>query len=202
MGPAVIGLCWSDDLRGWEIEEPFLHAAAGASWEQGGLYKSCLVRHRGVYWMFYNAKNRESNWVEQIGVATSRDLRTWKRHEANPLLPVGPRGAWDDIFAADPCVLQVRRDLWAMFYYGLSTDGRARNGVAFSRDLARWTKAPTPLLDVGPPGSIDSRYAHKPSVFWNAGRLYHYYCAVSPLESGRRGDVETGEVRGIGLATS
>jgi len=74
--------------------------------------------------------------------------------------------------------------------------------VALSRDLVRWTKAPEPLLDVGPPGSVDARYAHKPSVFWRAGRLYHYYCAVAPCESGRMGEIETGEVRGIGLATS
>jgi predicted GH43/DUF377 family glycosyl hydrolase len=42
-GPASIGLCWSDDLRHWDLEEPCLYAKDGSEWERGGLYKSCLV---------------------------------------------------------------------------------------------------------------------------------------------------------------
>ena len=200
-GPAVIGLCTSEDLRHWEVEEPFLFPAEGTDWEHAGLYKACLVEHEGTYYLFYNAKNRESGWIEQTGVATSPDLKRWHRHGGNPVLPVGPAGAWDDIFASDPCVLRVG-GAWAMFYYGLGSDGRARDGVAFSRDLLHWTKASEVLVDVGPAGSVDSRYAHKPSVFGHAGRLFHYYCAVSPCEAGRMGEIETGEVRGIGLATT
>ena len=36
-GPAVIGLCWSTDLRNWEVEPPCLTPAEGAEWERGGL---------------------------------------------------------------------------------------------------------------------------------------------------------------------
>jgi hypothetical protein len=49
------------------------------------------------------------------------------------------------------------------------------------------------LIDTGPPGSVDETYAHKPSVVWHDGVLYHFYCAVS----GRYPN----EVRGISLAT-
>ena len=35
------------------------------------------------------------------------------------------------------------------------------------------------LIDVGPKGSIDSKYAHKPSIISHRGALYHFYCAVS-----------------------
>jgi predicted GH43/DUF377 family glycosyl hydrolase len=201
VGPAAIGLCYSDDLRHWRIDEPCLHAAEGSAWERGGLYKSCLLRHDGTYFLFYNAKNAENGWIERIGVATSGDLKTWRRHAGNPVLPVGAKGAWDDVFASDPCVLRAG-DVWAMFYYGLSTDGHARDGVAFSRDLRQWTKAPHPLIDVGPLGGIDSRYAHKPCAFAWRGKVYHYYCAVSPCDAGRIGEIETGERRGIAVATS
>ena len=55
-GPAVIGLCWSADLTHWQIDPPCLHPEGGAAWEQGGLYKPCLVEHHGTFYLFYNAK--------------------------------------------------------------------------------------------------------------------------------------------------
>ncbi len=200
-GPAVIGLCWSVDLRQWHLEEPCLHAEDGADWERAGLYKSCLIEADGAYYLFYNAKNKENGWVEQIGYATSTDLKEWTRNDTNPVLKVGPKGSFDDVFASDPCVLRMG-DCWAMFYYTLtSSDGHARDSVAFSRDLHEWTKSNEALIDVGPAGSIDSQYAHKPSVYALRGKLHHYYCAVSPCPAGKMGEIDTGEVRGIALAT-
>ncbi|MBN2311284.1 MAG: hypothetical protein JXR94_20070 [Candidatus Hydrogenedentes bacterium] len=199
-GPASIGFCRSADLEHWEIDPPSFHAKDGADWERGGLYKSCLLRHEGVFYMFYNAKTTASPWVEQTGLATSVDLKRWERHGASPVLRLGPKGAFDDIFASDPCVLRAG-DVWVMFYFGNSTDGHARDGVAFSDDLIHWDKAPGPILDVGPEGSIDSRYAHKPGIIHRDGRLYHFYCAVAPEPAGRIGEIATSERRGIGLAT-
>ena len=202
-GPAVIGLCWSDDLKQWTLDAPCLHASdpGAGDWERGGLYKSCLVEQDGTYYLFYNAKTADSPWIEQTGVAISADLKTWKRFEGNPVLHVGPKGSFDDIFCSDPGVVRCG-DIWAMFFYTLSSDGRARDSVAFSRDLLHWEKSNEILIDTGPPGSIDSRYAHKPAVFAKNGRLYHFYCAVSPATEKKRGNVEVDEIRGIGLATS
>jgi len=200
-GPAAIGICTSADLKAWELHDPCLRAEDGAEWERGGLYKSCLLEHDGAYYLFYNAKNRASPWIEQTGIATSADLRNWRRHEGNPVVPVSEKGAFDDRFASDPCVLRID-DCWAMFYYGLSSDGHARDGVAFSRDLLHWRKSRQVLIDVGPAGSVDSRYAHKPGVFYDRGRLFHYYCAVSPFPEGSASEVKTGEMRGISAACS
>lgn len=93
-GPAVIGLCWSSDLLKWEVGEPILRAEDGAPWEQGGLYKPCLLERDGTYYLFYNAKAKGRGPVEQTGVATSKDLKTWTRYQDNPVLPVGGPGAW------------------------------------------------------------------------------------------------------------
>ena len=153
-GPAAIGLCWSDGRRHWEVDEPILRCTDGDPWERGGLYKSCLVEHDGTYWMFYNAKN-VATWprVEQIGAAVSTDLKSWTRLQQNPLLRVGPPGAFDDKFVSDPCVLRAG-DVWVMFHYALSSDGHARDTVAFSHDLVNWERSNEVLVDVGPPGSI------------------------------------------------
>lgn len=199
-GAAVIGLCTSDDLFHWEVGEPVLRAEDGTDWERGGLYKSWIMEHDGVYYLFYNAKNQaERGWIEQTGFATSRDLRTWERYVGNPVVPIGAADAFDSRFASDPCVFHYG-DQWVMFYYGAAADNHARDGFAVSDDLVHWTKGDRVLIDVGPPGSIDSRYAHKPGVIAKDGVLYHFYCAVSPAGSEPLGEISYSEKRGIGVA--
>jgi predicted GH43/DUF377 family glycosyl hydrolase len=193
-GPAVIGLCWSHDLMHWEVELPCLKPAEGAAWERGGLYKPCLVEHGGTYYLFYNAKNETARgWREQTGVATSTDLKSWERYEGNPILSNGGPGSWDERFASDPCVL-IDRSTWVMFYYGLDARGKARDLLATGTSPFRFRKVDEILVDVGPPGSVDETYAHKPSVVWQGGALYHYYCAVA----GRYPN----ETRGISVSRS
>jgi predicted GH43/DUF377 family glycosyl hydrolase len=197
-GAAVIGLCWSSDLRNWQIETPCLRPEEGADWESGGLYKPCLVEERGTFYLFYNAKTKTrpreqgGGWIEQTGVATSRDLVTWTRYEKDPLIPVGPAGSWDERFASDPCVL-IDGNRWVFFYYGLG-QGKARDFLALGESPFTPRKVNEILIDTGPPGSVDETYAHKPSVVWDRGALYHFYCAVS----GRY----PREVRGISVARS
>lgn len=201
-GPAVIGLCRSRDLRHWRVDPPCLHPddADTAAWEQGGLYKPCLVLHGGTYYLFYNAKtkpveeNGHVNWFEQTGVAMSKNLRNWKRSKLNPLLRNGSGTAWDSHFASDPCVLQYGRQ-WAFFYFGLSTaDGKARELLALSPDLTSPRKTNSILIDPGAKGTVDDDYAHKPSLITHAGVLYHFYCAV--------GGKWPEDVRGISVARS
>lgn len=193
-GPAVIGLCWSDDLKRWEVESPFLTPENGASWERGGLYKPCLVENAGTYYLFYNAKTEgQRGWREQTGVATSTDLKNWTRYEGNPILPNGGAGSWDERFASDPCVL-IDGSTWVMFYYGLDRNGKARDLLATGSSPFKFTKVNEILVDVGAPGSVDETYAHKPAVVWNDRVLYHYYCAVAGKYPN--------ETRGISVARS
>jgi len=177
-GPAVIGLAWSDDLHHWQRTSPILRPQDGAAWERGGLYKPYLVRSGGLYYLFYNAKTDEKRWHEQIGLATSPDLRNWTRYPGNPIVRNGPPDACDTRFASDPCVLR-HGAWWALYYYGLAADGRARDLLALGTDPFHFTKAPEIMVDVGPPGSIDEDYAHKPSLIHSGGALYHFYCCVS-----------------------
>ena len=193
-GSAVIGIATSEDLRHWTIEAPILRAEEGAAWEQGGLYKGCILRNDGMFYLFYNAKNHtEGEWHEQTGVAFSKDLKTWQRFYGNPVIINGPAGSVDEKFASDPCVLK-NGNQWAFFYFGLDAAGVARDLVATGIDLFHATKALKPVIDVGKPGSIDATYAHKPSVISYRGDLYHFYCAVSHIDGH--------EVRGISVARS
>lgn len=193
-GPAVIGLCWSENLTHWRLEPPCLHPNEGAAWERGGLYKPCLIKINDTFHLFYNAKTQEpKGWHEQTGVAISKDLKTWTRYRDNPILPNGAAGSWDEKFASDPCVLNDH-GTWVFFYYGLDSKSKARDLVAIGEDPFRPRKIREILVDVGSPGSVDETYAHKPSVIWHDGALYHFYCAVA----GRW----PAETRGISVARS
>ncbi|CAM3627619.1 hypothetical protein OCAE111667_19165 [Occultella aeris] len=202
-GPGVVGIVRSRDLRTWEEYGALLRPEDGSPWERGGLYKSWLMRSGGEFWLFYNAKDASPRgWQEQTGAARSTDLLGWERVGTEPLLRNGPPGAIDDRFASDPCVLRDG-DTWVMFYFGLCSDGRARETFAWSDDLRTWHRSEQVLIDAGPPGTVDTTYAHKPAVITRAGRLEHYYCAVAPLdEPVRIGDHLQRERRGIAVARS
>ncbi len=200
-GPAEIGLAWcaEDDLRHWvRLENPVLSWRDGEAWEHGGLYKAGLLEIKGTFYLFYNAKTDGDLWVEQTGLCTSADMVHWTRSKLNPLLPVSP-GRWDSRFASDPYVVHDGAD-WLMFYYGF--DGNhAQDGIACSEDLLHWRKREDPLLANGAPGSLDSIHAHKPALFWQDGRLYHFYCACREHRPGDKTEVWN-EYRTITVASN
>jgi len=219
-GAAVIGLATSPDLLHWRLTNPILTPDVGAAWEHGGLYRPDLLLDRGIYYLYYNAKTdalpkaEGGGWHEQTGVATSSDLKQWSRSMFNPILPNGPRGtatwpasnpfsqenpeikdARDSRFASNPYVVK-NGPQFAMFYFGFGYQrpGRACEMLAVGSDPLHFTKVPEVLIDTGTPGSIDETFAHKPSVIYHEGVLYHFYCAVSGKYPN--------ETRGIAVARS
>jgi len=219
-GAAVIGLATSHDLLHWTLTDPILSPADGAPWEHGGLYRPDLLLDRGTYYLYYNAKtdalpkSEGGGWHEQTGVATSTDLKRWTRYPGNPILRNGVRGsltypssnplhdqsptvvdARDSRFVSNPYVVK-NGNQHAMFYFGFGYErpGRACEMLALGDDPYHFAKVPDILIDTGVPGSIDETFAHKPSVIYHQGTLYHFYCAVSGKYPN--------EVRGIAVARS
>jgi predicted GH43/DUF377 family glycosyl hydrolase len=219
-GAAVIGVASSTDLLHWTLSDPILSPDDGAAWEHGGLYRPDLLFDQGTYYLYYNAKTDTlpksdgGGWHEQTGVATSADLKRWTRSPLNPILPNGARGsatyptsnplhdlsratpdARDSRFASNPYVVK-NGSQFAMFYFGFGYQrpGRACEMLAVGRDPFHFTKVSEILIDTGAPGTIDETFAHKPSVLYHQGALYHFYCAVSGKYPN--------EVRGIAVARS
>ncbi len=177
-GAAVIGLAFSDDFRHWERGPVILRAEDGAEWERGGLYKPYLTKQGDTFYLYYNAKTTGSPWFEQTGVAISKDLKSWARHPANPLIHNGPKGAPDNRFASDPVVVTHRGE-WGLLYFGRAADGPCRELLALGNSPTSFTKVDEILIAPGPAGTIDEKFAHKPAVIFHDGALYHFYCAVS-----------------------
>ncbi|MGC8890840.1 MAG: hypothetical protein ACP5PC_09170 [bacterium] len=134
-GPGAVGLATSKDLVNWikHPSNPILKNVPGGPWERGGLYKPCVIKVDDLYYLFYNAKDREeSPWHERIGLAFSKDFLYWEKYKGNPVLDNGPEGTWDSITVGDPYIVKFD-DTWYMFYYGF--DGKkAQDGVAISKD--------------------------------------------------------------------
>ena len=216
----MIGLATSRDLLHWTLTDPILSPTDGAPWEHGGLYRPDLLLDRGTYYLYYNAKtdalpkSEGGGWHEQTGVATSADLKRWTRYSGNPILRSGVRGsltypasnplhdpspptadARDSRFASNPYVVK-NGSKYAMFYFGFGYErpGRACEMLALGDDPYHFAKVPDTLIDTGAPGSIDETFAHKPSVIYHQGVLYHFYCAVSGKYPN--------EVRGVAVARS
>lgn len=205
-GPAEIGLAWTEDeeLLDWHFPDaPVFSWKDGDDWEKGGLYKACIVRENDTWYMFYNAKDKKERWIEQTGVAFSKDLKTWERCPENPVLRVG-EDSWDQRFVSDPYVVKDK-DTWVNFYFGYGKvyeDGHAhaQEGLALSKDLIHWEKVQDPIITFGKTGDYDSGHAHKASILYHQGRLCHFYCGTSNWRAGFSTDA-FGEYRTICVAS-
>jgi len=191
--PGYEGVAWSEDGLTWARarDEPILSVFQEdcGTWEKDCIYQPWLLEHEGKYYNFYNAANGN---IEQLGMATSKDLLKWKRYEQNPVIPVGAKGSFNESFSSDAKVFWDK-DHWVAFFFGVGQDG-AHIMAAFSRDLYHWTVDPEPLYKAGGnPSGLDGQYAHKISLVWNPSKesYYMFYCAVDKENR-----------RGIGLITS
>jgi predicted GH43/DUF377 family glycosyl hydrolase len=125
-----------------------------------------------------------------IALARSRDGVKFETLK-NLVVPVGPRGSFDERGAADPYVIR-RGDYLYLFYLGQDRARRQTLGVARSRDGVEWEKSrANPLLELGAPGSFDENGLGEPAV-WTSGGFYWM------LYTGR----DRAEHRRLGLARS
>jgi len=103
-GPGKMGLALSSDLFHWRKIGMVIKPDERFEWEAGGLYQPFPLLHSDRFYLFYNAKNSEASWTEQIGVAFCRGegLLKWEKYPNNPVLQVGLPGSWDSRFVSDP----------------------------------------------------------------------------------------------------
>lgn len=195
--PLAIGLAHTTDptaAQPWSQLEtnPVLAAdqADVRDFERVTLYKSTIVRDDArtlgaPFVMLYNGKSRPYGH-EQIGLAVSDDLRTWRRYGEGPVLTNSGAAPW--AISGDPQLIRFG-DVWVMVYFGAFWKPGAFDTFAASYDLVHWTKWDGAHL-VAPSEPYDRQFAHKPWVLKHEGVVYHFYCAVGA------------EGRVIALATS
>jgi len=158
---------WVEDPAG----RPVIDRGASGAWDHLAVDNPFLYVENNVYYCFYEGENQRHN--EQVGLAVSRDLVHWTKFEGNPVLRVGPRGAWDCKAAKLPVVAR-HGDAYVMLYTG--KDGRgAAIGLAASPDLRRWRKHGENPIVPGRPQGWDPIVTTCPSLVRKDGLFYTIY---------------------------
>lgn len=104
----------------------------------------CIVKREKLYHLFHI---RGERWTWPVGYreldlghATSTDLLMWTPHD--PVLPAGPKGAWDESGNWAPDIIEVDGTYYC-YYTGSDSDNNQAIGLATSTDLFHWEKHPT-----------------------------------------------------------
>lgn len=168
-------------LQGRRIEGPgpggsAIDVGPAGSWYAGFLGMPTVDFDGETYRLWFSGGELTSDptvpygLIERIGLATSRDGRTWEiANDGRPVLDLGPAGSADAKGCTHPFVLRTG-DGWTMWYGGV--DGRSAKDVgkapahvrieqvcmATSKDGVHWTRANDgrPVLPIGEDGDVDS----------------------------------------------
>lgn len=201
-----IGHAVSTDLVEWRVLADAFGPSTEPAFDDYTTWTGSVVRTTDGRWcMFYTGTSRAERGLKQrIGLATSTDLFTWRKHGPDALVESDPRWyerlgdhGWPDEAWRDPWVFRdPSGDGWHMLVTARArngpVDGRGVVGYARSNDLFGWEVMP-PLSD---PNS-GFEHLEVPQALAVDGRpLLLFSCLHSELSAGRR---ETGAQGGIWL---
>ena len=168
-GLGGIGLAWSDDPG-----NPGSWTYAGRPITSGNAPH--LIKHGATWYIFY------SQWPN-IRVATASAVDGPYTVDPNLVLTNVP-GTWEAARVDEPYVFQRNDGKWILVYMGDAGNTTELIGYAEADDiLGPYTKFPgNPVIDFGPPGSIDAGTVADPWVVEFHGTYYIGY-TVSPSKS-------------------
>jgi predicted GH43/DUF377 family glycosyl hydrolase len=184
-GTSRIGYAESADGLDFKIDpRPVLEPAAPYE-RGGGVEDPRVLRIGAIYYMTYTGYNGRD---AQLCLATSSDLRHWRRHGV--ILPAY-HGAWTTGWTKSGAIVPERiNGKWWMYYLGTRRDGDGKDrdymGLASSDDLLHWSDATKqPVLDRRP-GGFDERVMEPgpPPLVTSAGILLLYNGANDKLVYG------------------
>ena len=174
---SATGYATSPDGINWTklSANPILRLGASGTWDDAEASVASIIFDGTSYKMWYLGQS--GDYVYRIGYATSSDGMNWTKYTNNPVLNAGPPGAWDEAFVYMPDV-HFDGTTYQMWYNGFSPTA-ARIGRATSSDGVRWTKDPAnPVLDVGSPGTWESKEVGHPRVLFDGNKLKMWYIGV------------------------
>ncbi len=161
----------SSDAVTWSLGGVALDVGPPGAWDGAMVaYPSVLLDSLGIYWMYYSGWDGVTN---RIGVATSTDGLTFTRLGPDPILDLGPAGAWDGVRVDFPTVLEGSP--WTMMYSG--DDGAVvKIGRATSTDGVHWTRATdNPEFTPAAAGEWDGGDVFGAALLLSGSDRYMYY---------------------------
>lgn len=143
--PARIGLATSPDARQWRKEpDSVLGLGPIGSWDEMGVGDPSVIEAGASLYLFYVGMDRARR--QRLGVARSEDGVHWTKLLANPILEIGPDGAFDENGLGEPAVWASNGRYW-MLYTGRDRHENRRIGLAESANGVSWVRsARAPVL--------------------------------------------------------
>jgi len=165
-------LATSADLSHWTKHGTMLTNGAAVEWDSDFTAHAYVFSEKNKYYMFYDGSSK-GNWLEEIGLAESRDLLHWKKFSANPVFKAGRE--WWEKRHVSRCSVFKKNNKYYLFYAG--HDGkRERIGLAIGSSLTKFlNRFPEPVLDVGKKGDWDEQSISDPRILaWKDKYLMFY----------------------------
>lgn len=136
--PFQIALARSKDGTHWtKHPTPALAPGPRGSFDERAVADPYVIAASGSFFMFYIGMDRAQR--QRIGIARSADGEKWEKLRTNPVLEVGPPGAFDEQGLGEPAVWTSGGSYW-MLYTGRARTEQRRIGLAKSPDGIHWTR--------------------------------------------------------------
>ncbi len=120
---AEVWYATSPDGKSWTEQGVAIGKGEHATWDENGVFTPTVLIAEGRYYLFYTAvpkpfrqEHPPTPTAIGVGIADSPD-GPWRRFDGNPILRVGPPGAWDSCRVDDACLI-VRKGRYWMYYKG------------------------------------------------------------------------------------
>jgi len=159
--PPRIALARSRDGIDWQRRgEAVVPLGPRGSFDERGVADPNVIRRGESFYLFYLGQDRARR--QRLGVARSRDGIVWEKLRANPILELGPIGAFDENGLGEPAVWTSGGLYW-MLYTGRDHSEHRRLGLARSNDGVHWERDASfaPVAGIEP---WDSAVVCDPSV--------------------------------------
>ncbi|MFC1738876.1 hypothetical protein ACFL1G_07510 [Planctomycetota bacterium] len=153
---------------------PLISPGESSDWDGAVVEAGNVIKDENTYYFYYHGATRDRNkWPRggyRIGVASApHPLGPWKKHDANPIIDLGPEGSWKGLHVACPAVIKEEGNKYYMWFGGMKDDsgefGRWDIALATaSNPLGPWTEYegnPVVLEDFGFVGGVvkvDGKY--------------------------------------------
>lgn len=169
-----VGHLESADGINWKHLPPAIHTGNPGEFDDDQIWTMGVVKKGDTWFMLYTA-NQKNGKYQVTGLATSKDLITWKKYAKNPV--AAPDGRWYEAVQRgryrvdwrDPHIIERDGKLHAFLCAREKSGLRNHRGCAgyfTSTDGYKWTVQPPACT---PRNSFDYEC---PSVFELAGRYY------------------------------
>ena len=167
----------SRDLATWEELPPALVPGSGDEPDANGVWTGSLIEASGIFHLFYTGHKLGSQSPQTICHATSRDLVTFEKDKANPI--VRPAPPFEEVDWRDPFVMWNAHEqcYWMLIAGRLQIGPRWRRGciaLATSPDLVTWSVESDPLY-----APMNTFCPECPELFQLGDRWYLVYSRFS-----------------------